>query len=266
MLSRVDAPPPGGRVFEMLVPSKFRRCVQARSVWKTLNYPVFIPEGDPELIALLVSGDAAKLESVLKRRASLGSGSAAALLGFLELMRVSSGEQNPEAAIAWCIAPSKAGDPYAQYVLSWAYWEARKGPDALSWMQRSAVDSKFLPARVDAGRMLAMVAGNAAEARDAVKVLWVAHKLGHAAALVLICKIALNRQLGPIACLLGIMLFPYAALRFALIVRCDPFAARAFSYIPNAKRPLFEPVQALSPSYGKLGWRDGKSGKSSVER
>lgn len=237
----------------MLSPAIFRRCIQARSVWKTLNYPIFIPEGDPEITALVVNGDPAKLVAVLKRRASLGSGSAAALLGLLELMRASSGEQNAEAAIAWCTAPSKAGDPYAQYVLSWAYWEARNGSDALRWMKRSAVDANFLPARVDLGRMLAMLAGNGAEARAAVKVLWVAHKLGHIAALLLICKIAFNGQLGLIARALGIILFPYAAIRLAVNLRCDPFGARSFSYVPNPKRPLFEPVQVARRSYGKSG-------------
>jgi TPR repeat protein len=224
-------------------PARVRRCVQARSVWNTLNYPVFVPEGDPEIVALLVDGDATKLEAALKRRAALGSGSAAALLGLLELMGALSGKQNPEAAISWCTAPSRAGDPYAQYVLSWAYWEQRKGPDALRWMKRSAVDASFLPARNDVGRMLGMVAGNAREAWNAVRALWIAHRLGHVGALLFISKIALNGQLGVTARFFGIVLFPFAAIRLVLTTRCDPFAARCFCYVPNPKRPLFDPAR-----------------------
>src|SRR6185437_3916669 len=106
-------------------------------VWKSLNYPIYIPEEHLDVAVLLVNGDSIKVAAVLKRRASLGSGCAAALLGFIELMGALSGDSNPQAAIACCTGPAKAGEPYAQYVLSWAYWQTGNRPDAMRWMKRS---------------------------------------------------------------------------------------------------------------------------------
>lgn len=215
-------------------------CIQARAVWKALNYPIFVPKEDPDIATLLRNGEASKLAEVLNRRASLGSGSAAALLGFLELMGAFSGKPNPEAAIACCTVPSKAGNPYAQYVLSWVYWERGDRTGALGWMKRSAVDAKFLPAWVSLGRMLLTLAGDDAEVRAAIGVLWRAHRLGHIAALPLICEVARRGHLGPTRrVLFGIILFPYAVIRGAFVMHCDPFGARSFTYIRKPNVPFF---------------------------
>lgn len=235
----------------MLMPARLRSYIQARPVWKALNYPIYIPEQDRDIAALLVKGNAAELAEVLKRRASLGSGRAGAILGYLELMGAFSEESNPEATIACCTTPAKAGDSYAQYVLSWAYWETGKGADALRWMKRSASDSEFLPARVDLGRMLARVAvstGNAGQSRTAVKILRDAHRRGHVGALAQICRIALGGQLGPLSRLLGIVLFPYAATRLLIGLQCDPFGIRTFAVVRDPKRPFFNRMKSKQDS------------------
>lgn len=185
---------------EMLSVTRLRR---ARSVWKALNYPIFIPEGDPEIAALLIGREICRLAELLGRRAALGSGSAAALLGFLELMGAFGGEAKPEAVIDRCTPAAAAGDPYAQYVLSWADWKMGKMRDALRWMTRSARDSQFLPAWVGLGKLLLTLAENDGEVRDAVKILWRAHRLGHVAALPVICETARRGQLGPLFRALG---------------------------------------------------------------
>jgi hypothetical protein len=231
----------------MLSPSRLRGYIQARSVWKAVNYPIYIPEQDRDIAALLVKCDAAELAEVLERRASLGSGRAAAILGYLELMGAFSGQSNPKATIACCTAPAKAGDSYAQYVLSWAYWETGNWADALHWMKRSASDPRFLPARVDLGRMLARMAasaGNAGHSRTAVKTLWDAHKRGHVGALAQICRIALGGHLGPLSRMLGIVLFPYAATRLLLGLQCDPFGIRTFAFVRDPDKPFFNPLKS----------------------
>lgn len=220
----------------MLSVARLRR---ARSVWKSINYPIFIPEEDPEIVGLLVNGEADKLAEALKRRALLGSGSAAALVGFLELMGTFSGEPNPELAIAGCTVPAKAGDPYARYVLSWASWVTGKKRDALHWMTRSIADSKFLPARLGLGRMLLTLAENDAEVRDAIRILWYAHRLGHVAALPVICGAARRGQLGPVLGLLGIIVFPYALIRATLVTYFEPFSVRSFTYVRKPGVPFF---------------------------
>ncbi|MGH8290351.1 MAG: hypothetical protein ACREV7_15225 [Steroidobacteraceae bacterium] len=230
----------------MLSAAHLRRYIQARSVWKALNYPIYIPEEDRDIAALLVKGDAANLAAVLNRRASLGSGRAAAMLGFLEFMGAISGEPNPKAAIACCTGPAKAGEPYAQYVLSWAYWETGNRADAMRWMQRSALDSKFLPARVDLGKMLAELAHDSGEIRAAVRILWSAHRRGHVGALAQICGIAIRGQLGPLSRLLGIVVLPYSLIRLVLGLRCEPFGLRAFIVSRDPKVPFFKRVRAAS--------------------
>lgn len=206
---------------------RIKHCIQARLVWKHINYPIYIPEADPQVGALLVKGDIEQLIADLRRRTALGSMSAAALLGFLELMGGVSGKLDPQAAITCCSAAAKAGDPYAQYVIAWAYWEIGNRDDALSWMKLPAA-AGFLPALVDTGRMLALVAHNEGELRTAVGILWGAHKLGHVVPLVAISGIAVRGQLGLMQRFLGLVMLPYAAIRMLLGYRCMPFGIRSF--------------------------------------
>lgn len=222
----------------MLSTEKVKRCIRARSVWKSINYPIYIPEEDPEIAALLVEGNVEKLAAVLKRRTALGSMSAAAILGFLELMGAISGRLNPQAAITCCTGPAKAGNSYAQYVLAWAYWESGNRDDALRWMKLPAAAS-FLPALVDTGRMLAVVAHDAGELRTAVGILWGAHKLGHVVPLVAISGIAFRGRLGLGQRLLGLVMSPYAAIRLLLGYRCMPFGVRSFCIARRPNVPFF---------------------------
>ena len=225
----------------MLSTVRVKRCIQARSVWKSVNYPIYIPEEDSDIAALLVRDDVTSLAAELQRRTALGSASAAAVLGVLEFMGAISGTPDPQAAISCCVGPAKAGDPYSQYVLAWAYWEMGNRTDAMRWMKRPAAAS-FLPALVDSGRMLAAMADNAVELRTAVGFLWGAHRLRHVVPLAVISGIAVRGQLGRIRRLLGLMLFPYAAIRLMLVVRCEPFGIRSFSLHRRQNVPFFRRV------------------------
>jgi hypothetical protein len=231
----------------MLTAVRMRRCVQARSAWKVLNRPIFIPEDDTEAISLLIKGDVANLAALLTRRISLGSDSAAALLGYLEFMGAISGVSNPDAAIALCTPGARKGHGYAQYVLAWAQWEsAETVRDALRWMKRSAADSKFLPAWVGLAQMLSMSATSKSEARAALDCGRVAHKLGHAAALLLICGIARGGRLGwawRLGCALA---FPFCLLRTWIFWKCHPFSERSLVTLKNPKVPFLQPGGARS--------------------
>lgn len=84
-----------------------------------------------------------------------------------------------------------------------------------------------------------MRAGNAGEVRAAIKILWRAHKRGHAWALFYMCTIALLGQMGPMWRVLGVIVFPFALMRGVLVLQCDPLGVRSFSYIQNPKLPFF---------------------------
>jgi hypothetical protein len=225
----------------MLTAVRMRRCIQARAAWKVLNRPIFIPEDDTEAIALLIKGDVANLATLLTRRISLGSDSAAALLGYLEFMGAISGVSNPNAAIALCAPSARRGHGYAQYVLALAQWEnGETAKDALRLMKSSAADSRFLPAWVGLAQMLSTSATRTSQVRVAVDCLRVAHKRGHAAALLLICSIGCGGRLG-LAWRLGCALaFPFCLLRAVLFWNCHPFSERSFLTLKNPKVPLFK--------------------------
>lgn len=235
----------------MLSAARVRRCILSPSVWTTLNYPVYIPIEQRDIVPLLLAGDATRLAAELRRRISPGSASAAALLGFLELMGAISGIADPQAAITCCSAPAKAGSPYAQYVLSWAYWHSGRETDALRWMKRPAAAS-FLPALVDSGRMLANLAGDAQRKRAAVRILWGAHRLGHAAALGIISGIALRGDLGLVQRLLGVALFPYAMIRGLIAYRCAPFAITTFTIDRRSEGPLLSSTEVATLPAARL--------------
>lgn len=221
--------------------ARIRRCKQAAVVWRVLNRPIYIPENDAEVVALLVTRDTAKLATLLLRRISLGSDSAAALLGYLEFMGAISGEFNPNAAISLCADSAKRGYPYAQYVIAWAHWEIGKKADGIRWMKRAAVESKFLPAWVDLGMMVAILGANRRVIRAGVTYILAAHKMGHAAALLAICSVGLGGRLG-LAWRLGCAIaFPFCLLRAVLFWRCQPFSERSLVTLKNPKVPFFVP-------------------------
>lgn len=234
--------------------AKLRRCLKAHAAWKALNYPIYVPEEQTDIAVLLMKGDAATVEEVLKRRASLGSRSAAALLGFLEIMGAFSGKPNPQAAITCCTGPAQAGDPYAQYILAWACWEIGKKDDAFRWMKRPAA-AGFLPAIVDTGRLLAVEAQNVGELRSAVAILWGAHKHGHVLPLLAISGIGVRGRLGLLQRLLGLVLFPYAMIRLMLGYRCTPFGITSFCV---ARRPNVPFFHRAVPAYRSDPCADGQ--------
>ena len=226
----------------MLTAVSIRRFIQARSAWKVLNRPIYVPEGDTEAIALLTKGDIATLAALLTRRISLGSDSAAALLGYLEFMGAITGSSNPDAAIALCTTGARRGHGYAQYVLAWAQWEsAETVADAFRWMKSSAADSKFLPAWVGLGQMLSMSSTSKQTDRAAVDCLWVAHKLGHVAALFLICGVLGRGRLGFAWRLAAVLAFPFCLLRTAIFLKYHPFSDRSLVTSKNRKVPFLEP-------------------------
>jgi hypothetical protein len=118
-------------------------------------------------------------------------------------------------------------------------------------MRRSALDSQFLPARVDLGRMLAVMAYDAGQIRLAVRVLWSAHRRGHVGALGEICGIAIRGKLGVLLRLLGVAVLPYSIARLVLGLRCEPFGIRAFIFSPDPKVPFFKRQPAQNNRRGK---------------
>lgn len=226
----------------VLIAVRVRRCSQARSAWKVLNRPIYVRQDDPETITLLINGDVANLVALLRRRVALESDSAATLLGYLEVMGAISGASNSQTAIALCTTSAQRGHGYAQYVLAWAQWEnAETAADALRWMKSSASESKFLPAWVGVGQMLSESATSKQHVRAAVDCLWVAYRLGHVAALLLICGIGCGGRLG-LAWRLGCgLVFPFCLLRAVIFWKCHPFSDRSLLTLKNSKVPLLKP-------------------------
>jgi len=222
-----------------------RNYTQDRGAWRVLNYPLYIPERDAEIRKLLLSGDISELMRVLERRASLGSGWAAALLGFLRLRGAPGGSPDPKLAESTCLDAARAGEPFAQYVLAWALWERGEYGPAIRWMKPAALDGEFLPALVDGGRFLATLAARGlVDMAEAVEFLWDAHRLGHLTALLFIAEFFRRGHLGIARKALGVLIFPYAVARAAVAMHCASFSARVFvNMFESAEHPLFESRQ-----------------------
>jgi hypothetical protein len=201
--------------------------------WDTFTGPIYVPEHDREVIGLLIARDIPQLVTVLEHRASLGSGWASALLAYLEAMGVLREKPDLAAAISRSTAAAQAGDSYAQYVLAWALWDTGDRVHAVQWMKRSVVDGKFLPARVGFGVIAYMLGWTKRETRGpALRILWQAHRLGHAQPLQLICRFACRGHFGIVYRLLGLLAYPFVLARSNLIVWLHPFSERSFMWYP----------------------------------
>ena len=220
-----------------------RNYIQDRGAWRLLYFPLYIPERDPEVRELLLSGDIPELMRILERRASLGSGWAAALLAFLRLRGTPGESPDPELAESTCLAAARAGEPFAQYVLAWALWERGKYRSAIRWMKLAALRGQFLPAWVDIGRFLASVVATEgyADMPGAVESLWEAHRRGHFMALLFIADISRRGHLGFARRALSVLIYAYAAPRALLAMHCAPFSARVFTNMfKPSQNPLFQ--------------------------
>jgi hypothetical protein len=236
-------------VFESLRPNWTRRKHSERShhtyglevlpYWDTFTGPIYVPEHDREVIGLLIASDISQLVTELEHRAALGSGWASGLLAYLEAVGVLREKPDLAAAISRCTAAAQAGDSYAQYVLAWALWDTGDRVHAVQWMKRSVIHGKFLPARVGLGLMAYMLGWTKRETRGpALRILWQAHRLGHAQPLQLICRFACGGHFGIVYRLLGLLAYPFVAARSNLIVWFHPFSERSFMWYPPEMQQL----------------------------
>jgi TPR repeat protein len=112
---------------------------------------VYVP---PELQSIREALAAGSIDAALRdlaRLTELGSGSAAALLGYLNLRGTNQSGIDPANVLTRCRKAAERGDAYAQYVCAWQDYYDGDHEQALRWMN-SAVKGQFLPAIADVGR------------------------------------------------------------------------------------------------------------------
>jgi hypothetical protein len=225
-------------VLPLLSPVLTRR--EAKAILRHgIAYPLFVPSLGGSVVRILASGDGPKaLAEELNRMTLLGSDNAAALLTLLVTRGEFDASQFLSSAEERCHAAALAGHAYAQYVMSCVHRKQGKHSQAFACL-RSSMAGKFLPSFIDYARFGA--SGPGATLRDnknALKILWAAHKLGHRGALTFIGRLWLRGAGGWPARFVSLPVYLFAVFRAAHYAARHPLSEKVFILPPINERLL----------------------------
>jgi hypothetical protein len=224
-------------ILPLLSPILTRR--EARAVLRHgITRPLFVPDLGANVVKILVGGlGPTLLAEELNRLTLLGSYNAAALLTLLITRGAMDRSEQTDAALERCRTAAVAGHAYSQYVMAWVNEKLGDNAKAFSCL-RSASAGKFLPAFIDTARFAAGGAGvKSSDRRSALKIMWLAHKLGHRMALTFVASYLIGGAAGGFARLAGLLLYLPATLRAAFYAARYPLSERVF-VLPLKKKPL----------------------------
>jgi len=146
-----------------------------------LSHPIYVPRDFDDVKLMLSQGMISAACHALWQRAALGSDSAAALLGYIDLRDgLADGIDRAEVTIR-CVNAANRNDGFAQYVVAWKAYQLGDFSVFGKWLDRSARQG-FVPAIVDAARIKVQTRqATKASRRNSKTNFWVAFKLGHVA-------------------------------------------------------------------------------------
>jgi hypothetical protein len=204
-----------------------------RLLFMHLNYPLYIPEPNRGILAVLEERGLSGMLSEVERLSALGSPWASATLGYLSLLPSSRGEKDPTRAIELCAKAAADGDPYALYVMGWARFilteDRVKAAEAMLQSNRK----RFTPAT------LAMAFFVWPNSEIAFRFIDTAQKLGHKAAWSFRCGFLKTGRVGVVRQIAGYVMAPFARLRYALAVWLNPFSENVLFLALADRRPVY---------------------------
>ncbi len=204
-----------------------------------LNYPILVPDLGSEVNELLIAGDICRYADSLRRLSRLDFWPATALLGYFHLCGVFTGKPDTRAAKELCMSPASAGDAYCQFVFAWGCKIAAAEDEAVAWLRRSA-ESGFSPSCLDLGRWIEVGIGvPAPDSRQARRLMWKAHRMGHRAGLLAIAR-SLFEEKNLILKVVGCAIWPFGLIRMILYARRYPFREFVFGHSSTRTLPLFK--------------------------
>ncbi len=191
---------------------------------------LFVPPELTTIAKMIERGDVPHIVPEAERLASLGSTGAKAFLAYLEMTGMVSGVPRYDRAQLFAIESAQSGNSFGHYVLGWIRLAQARRAEAFKHMFEAA-KQLFLPAIVDVGRFIAMGVGvKQADVLAAERALLQAHGLGHRGALVFLMKLYRTGARGPGHRILGVIGYPYAAIRRTIFASRTPFSEKVFAY------------------------------------
>lgn len=188
---------------------------------------------------MLAEGHVSQAVAELWRLAELGSGPAAALLDYLSLVGLDTGQIDAAAVEARCREAATRGDSFAQYVVAWRQYAEGKYPDALDWLGRS-VTQRFAPAIGDVGRFFANGTGMSQRRPNFARAaLCHAIRRGHLPSLILLLLYCRKGLFGAWWQIPGALAHPIAVLLSMPVIYLFPFELSTFAHSLSDKRPPF---------------------------
>jgi hypothetical protein len=197
--------------------------------------PLHIPKQGRYILKSLSGSGFNQVKTELERLSSLGSGWASSALGWLCICRARDGTHDPHRAIELCKGPAAAGDPYATYVLAWAFALINQSAEAWHMMKKAAL-AGFPPARLDLVTFVWNGRDPSGRNRQTAYNL-LRHAAAHRAEMIWRCRLNRSGEFGRVRQLIGCLLTPIALTRYGVAFWKDPFSCRVLLFQPWMTRP-----------------------------
>ena len=168
----------------------------------------------------------------LDRLAALDVPWACAILSYFALLLKEDGSRDIERAVSLCEGPARAGDAYAQYMLSWALRLRGESRGISENMKRSA-NKLFPPAVLDLASIYSS-SWDAKQRKNEEKLrLALSDRLGHAGTFGRRLQFYREGRFGALDLILGYLLMPCALARWIFAVTFSPHSAAVCLFDPK---------------------------------
>jgi hypothetical protein len=189
---------------------------------------IYIPAVAAHHISKAKRANRSTLLDELARLAALNVPWACSILSYYALLPKEDGSRDIERAASLCQEPARAGDAYAQYMLSWALRLKGDLEGAYQNLKRSA-RMLFPPAVLDITSFHGLDWDAETIKRERKLRLMICDRVGHVCALARRLSFYRTGEFGKLKLMLGYILMPLAGLRMIPAV-FHPFSATAFVF------------------------------------
>ena len=204
-----------------------------------MRRPFYVPPEGRSILTILDLRGPESFLAELDRLANLGSRWASSLLAYIEISAAPHGKIDTTRARTLVSTAAAAGYAYAQYVLAWAMLIDGNRAKAFENMEKAGVQL-LAPAALDLALFAWLGIGlERPEPKAAVRLLAHARALGHAGELQLRCVFYRSGKVGVGYQLLGVLLTPFAWIKYLTALISDPFRAEVLSFSPDGMGAVF---------------------------
>jgi hypothetical protein len=180
--------------------------------------------------------------AALWKLSSLGSNSAAALLGYMCLRDENLCGPDRAAVAERCRESANRRNGFAQFVVAWSEHKKGNNKKFAYWLHQSA-RQRFSPAMGDLGRIFISPPNKDQRRPKLSKRFFIlAIRNGHLLSIVMFMHGSWRGAFGPGFQLIGIVGWPLSVLAAWMMMRLRPFGLSVFAYPPGSSRPLFKMV------------------------